>query len=66
MITKERAVTGSYPTCEICGNSLRRPCTIAWEDEEHIAHGKIACASCYRVWMALAFMASEGLIKNEQ
>lgn len=65
MTTIKNPCTGSYPTCDLCGNSLRRPCTIAYRDKDG-AKGLVACASCYRVWMCLSFLARAGVISYEQ
>ena len=68
LIGVKKGVTGAYPKCEICGGSLHRPCTIAWETgnpqngEQAEADGIVACVACYRVWLCLGRMAQKGLL----
>jgi len=58
---KKLTIDAQYPTCELCGNVMRKPCTIAAQFPEG-PRGFMVCPRCYGVWVCLDQMAKCDLI----
>lgn len=56
-----------YPLCDFCQKSLRKPCTLAYEDVntgEPRSH--TVCTECYRIAFALQRFRRHGYIEVKE
>ena len=54
----DRPVIGDIPGCELCGDRLRFPCALCFEDGTSIT----TCRKCFRMYIVLEGLARRGRI----